>query len=60
MLYCFMNMHKNSEYKIHLDIYSIYWMYSSRASYVSIVSGYGPDDRAIEIRSPEEAKEFSL
>jgi hypothetical protein len=28
-------------------------------SSVSIVSGYGLDDRAIEIRSPAEAKDFS-
>jgi hypothetical protein len=30
----------------------------SRGSSVSIVSGYGLDDRAIEVRSPEEAKDF--
>jgi hypothetical protein len=29
-------------------------------SSVSIVSGYGLDDRAIEVRSPAEAKEFFL
>jgi hypothetical protein len=28
-------------------------------SSVSIVSGYGLDDRAIEVRSPAEAKDFS-
>jgi hypothetical protein len=28
-------------------------------SSVSIVSGYGMDDRAIEVRSPAEAKDFS-
>jgi hypothetical protein len=27
---------------------------------VSIVSGYGLDDRAMEVRSPAEAKEFFL
>jgi hypothetical protein len=27
---------------------------------VSIVSGYGLDDRTIEVRSPAEAKEFFL
>jgi hypothetical protein len=32
----------------------------SRGSSVSIVSGYGLDDRAIEVRSPAEAKEFFL
>jgi hypothetical protein len=31
----------------------------SRGSSVSIVSGYGLDDRAIEVRSPEGAKIFS-
>jgi hypothetical protein len=29
-------------------------------SSVSVVSGYGLDDRAIEVRSPAEAKEFLL
>jgi hypothetical protein len=29
------------------------------SSSVSIVSGYGLDDRAIEVRSPAEAKDFS-
>jgi hypothetical protein len=32
----------------------------SRGSSVSIVSGYGLDDRAIEVRSPAEAKRFFL
>jgi hypothetical protein len=31
----------------------------NRRSSVSIVSGYGLDDRAIEVRSPAEAKDFS-
>jgi hypothetical protein len=31
----------------------------SRVSSVSIVSGYGLDDRAIEVRSPADAKDFS-
>jgi hypothetical protein len=31
----------------------------SRGSSVSIVSDYGLDDRAIEVRSPAEAKDFS-
>jgi hypothetical protein len=30
-----------------------------RGNSVSIVSGYGLDDRAIEVRSPAEAKDFS-
>jgi hypothetical protein len=33
---------------------------SEPGSSVSIVSGYGLDDRAIEVRSPTEAKEFFL
>jgi hypothetical protein len=32
----------------------------SRGSSVSIVSGYGLDDRAIEVRSPAEAKGIFL
>jgi hypothetical protein len=32
----------------------------SQGSSVSIVSGYGLDDRAIEVRSPAEARDFSL
>jgi hypothetical protein len=32
----------------------------SRGSSVSIVSGYELDDRAIEVRSPAEAKGFFL
>jgi hypothetical protein len=32
----------------------------SRGNSVSIVSGYGLDDRAIEVRSPAEAKGFFL
>jgi hypothetical protein len=31
----------------------------SRGSWVSIVSGHGPNDWAIEVRSPAEAKDFS-
>jgi hypothetical protein len=31
----------------------------SQGSSVSIVSGYGLDDRAIEVRSPAEARDFS-
>jgi hypothetical protein len=33
---------------------------SEPGSSVSIVSGYGLDDRAIEVRSPAEAKGFFL
>jgi hypothetical protein len=32
---------------------------SEPGSSVSIVSGFALDDRAIEVRSPEEAKDFS-
>jgi hypothetical protein len=31
----------------------------TRGSSVSTVSGYGLDDRAIEVRSPAEARDFS-
>jgi hypothetical protein len=31
----------------------------SRGSSVSIVPGYGLEDRAIEVRSPAEAKDFT-
>jgi hypothetical protein len=30
----------------------------SRSSSVSVVSGYGLEDRAIEVRSPSEARDF--
>jgi hypothetical protein len=36
-----------------------YDYFVSRGSSVSIVSGYVLDDRAIEVRSPAEAKDFS-
>jgi hypothetical protein len=39
--------------------YNIY-IYRSRGSSVSIVSGYGLDDRAIEVRSPAGARIFPL
>jgi hypothetical protein len=42
--------------KQHRYIYKV----SSRGSSVSIVSGYGLDDRAIEIRSSADAKGFFL
>jgi hypothetical protein len=35
------------------------WPNGSRGTAVSIVSDYGLDDRAIGIRSPAEAKDFS-
>jgi hypothetical protein len=37
----------------------VYSSYSEPGSSVSIVSAYGPDGRAIEVRSPAEAKDFS-
>jgi hypothetical protein len=36
-----------------------YVLYVSRGSSVSIVSNYGLNDRAIVVRSPAEAKDFS-
>jgi hypothetical protein len=36
------------------------WLVCKPGSSVSIVSGYGLDDRAIEVRSPAEAKGFFL
>jgi hypothetical protein len=40
-------------------LYSITWDSRSRVSLVSIVSDYGLDDRAIGVRSPAGAKDFS-
>jgi hypothetical protein len=40
------------------NIYQVY-ITARRGSSVSIVSGYGLDDRAIEVRSPAGAKDFS-
>jgi hypothetical protein len=37
-----------------------YYCFSSRGSSVSIVSDYGLDDRAIEVRSPTGAEDFSF
>jgi hypothetical protein len=42
----------------HIEADAIYK--SESGSSVSIVSGYGLDDRAIEVRSPAEAKVFFL
>jgi hypothetical protein len=39
--------------------YVLYWIVS-RGSSVDIMSGYGLDDRAIEVQSPAEAKGFFL
>jgi hypothetical protein len=36
------------------------FLYGEPGSSVSIVSGYGLDDRAIEVRSPAEKKGFFL
>jgi hypothetical protein len=47
-----------TEIGIGLYIY-IYIYIRSRVSSGSIVSGYGLDDRAIGVRSPEGAKDFS-
>jgi hypothetical protein len=40
--------------------FNITTYYCEPGSSVSIVSGYGLDDRAIEVRSPAEAKGFFL
>jgi hypothetical protein len=45
--------------KIHFNIKLLYIRRWSRGSSVSIVSGYGLDDRAIEVRSPAGANDFS-
>jgi hypothetical protein len=44
---------------VHRINYKITYFQRSRVSSGSIVSGYGLDDRAIEVRSPAEAKDFS-
>jgi hypothetical protein len=38
---------------------TLHYVFRSRISSVSIVSDYGLNDRAIEVRSPTEAKDFS-
>jgi hypothetical protein len=38
----------------------VYFLFCEPGSSVSIVSGYGLDDRAIEVRSPAEVKGFFL
>jgi hypothetical protein len=45
--------HENLKYLLSASVYG------EPGSSVSIVSGYGLDDRAIEVRSPAEAKDFS-
>jgi hypothetical protein len=46
-----------------IERYYYYWcllvLERSRGSSVTIVSSYGMDNRAIEVRSPAEAKDFS-
>jgi hypothetical protein len=46
-----------------ISVYQITWcyiqQYRSRGTSVSIVSGYGLDDRAIDVRSSAEARDFS-
>jgi hypothetical protein len=41
-----------------VDILKIYHFKSSRRSSVCIVSGYGLDDWAIQVRSPADAEDF--
>jgi hypothetical protein len=45
------------EYSLHKRLYDLE---GEPGSSVSIVSGYGLDDRAIDVRSPAEAKGFLL
>jgi hypothetical protein len=40
------------------SIYLFIYLFRSRVSSVSIVSDYGLDDRAVEVRSPARAKDF--
>jgi hypothetical protein len=60
------NNAKRLYYKHGLKLFSVYFYYNlryskgSRGSSVSIVSGYGMDDQAIEVRSPAEARGFFL
>jgi hypothetical protein len=44
---------------ISFDLINLIFSDGSRVSSVSIVSNYGLDDRAIEVRSPAESKGFS-
>jgi hypothetical protein len=47
-------------FKVYSSIFlKVLWKTGAPGSSVSIVSGYGLDDRAIEFRSPAEAKDFS-
>jgi hypothetical protein len=42
-----------------IGFHQVEYVYRSRGSSVSIVSGYGLDDWAIEVRLPAEARDFS-
>jgi hypothetical protein len=42
-----------------MDSFICFHIYESRGCSVSVVSGYGLNERAIEFRSPEEARDFS-
>jgi hypothetical protein len=45
---------------LYIYIYIIYiYIFGKPGSSVSIVSGFGLNDRAIEVQSPTEAKDFS-
>jgi hypothetical protein len=53
----------NIQYKLLLKVVYLFCggiLICETGSSVSIVSGYGLDERAIEVRSPVEAKEFFL
>jgi hypothetical protein len=47
-------------FKFTYNLYQLLHSSRSRDSSVSVVSGYGLDDRAIEVWSPAEAKKFSF
>jgi hypothetical protein len=53
------NLHACSLQVVGTEKYIMCTSFMSRGSSVSIVSGYGLDDRAIEVRSSAQAKEFS-
>jgi hypothetical protein len=52
-------MYNNNNNNNNNNNYYYYLLEGSRGSSVRIVSGYSLDDRAIEIRSPAGAKDFS-
>jgi hypothetical protein len=49
-----------STWRVAYNVNVLVYAYRKPGSSVSIVSDYGLDDRAIEVRSPAEAKGFFL